>query len=742
MATLLVAGLSGWLSWHEQEVRLEETLVATSRAIIQAVDGEFDQAVALGRALAASTLLNTGDLAGFDQQARRVLQHYGYTLVLSDPERDLPLVDTRRPPGSPMAPLPADWHTRVLAAPDKPAIVAPLFREPSGEWVATVQLAEETGNSDSKRVISIVVPVSNLQRILDAQRLPSAWISSLFDTTWRIAARSQHADIYVGEQAARRDNPPPHPSSEAFRSAVKEGYTIIAGRSDSERYGWNAGVGVPVSVVATTFIQPALLSAAAGLIVAAAAIGSLLFLTARLVGNVRVLAHAAGAVGGDVPLSLPRFPVDELDRLAASLREADVTLRDHRHELEARIAEATAELRRELEERRRAEAALARAQRLEAVGQLTGGIAHDFNNLLSVIIGNLELIELGATQESVRMRARAAKNGAQRGARLVAALLAFARQQPLRPDVVDVNSLLVDFAPVLKGAAGGAVDVQLVLRPALQCCRVDPAQFQSAVLNLVTNARAAMPRGGRITIETAMVEIGPQPDGELMPGGYIRVSVADTGQGMTEAVAARAFEPFFTTKSVGEGSGLGLSQVYGFCQQSGGDARLRSEPDVGTTVDLLLPATAERPVPAAVADNTVPQARRPAVVLVVDDDAEVRAALGAGVRQLGYDVAEASSGAAALARIENGAPVDLVLTDHLMPDGVTGRELAARLSSLRPGLPLLLISGNVASIPDPGSLRAQVLQKPVRLAELARALDSALARRGASNSGAPPAAET
>jgi signal transduction histidine kinase len=238
-------------------------------------------------------------------------------------------------------------------------------------------------------------------------------------------------------------------------------------------------------------------------------------------------------------------------------------------------------------ERKRAEEQLRRAQKLEALGRMTGTVAHDFNNLLMVIGGNLELLRERATEERQIRMLQAAQRSVERGEKLTQQLLAFSRRQPLRPELVAVNDLLAEMAPLLRQAVGGAVEISLDFVAALPPCRIDPTQFGAAVLNLAVNARDAMPRGGALTLST-----------RAAGAGWIELAVRDTGQGMPADVLERVFEPFFTTKPGGKGSGLGLAQVYGFAQQSGGEARVESTPGGGTTVRLLLPAAARAPEPS------------------------------------------------------------------------------------------------------------------------------------------------
>ncbi len=332
-------------------------------------------------------------------------------------------------------------------------------------------------------------------------------------------------------------------------------------------------------------------------------------------------------------------------------------------------------------ERHRMEETLRQALKMEAVGQLTGGVAHDFNNLLTVISGNLDLLFPQVGGEPQRRLVAAAQRAVERGARLTQSLLAFSRRQALRPEIVNANLLIKEFGDLLRQAAGDTVEVQLLLSPTLYPCRIDPAQFQTTLLNLVTNARDAMPRsGGRISIETTNVSVGRHDDAELKPGDYIVVTVADNGSGMPQQVIARAFEPFYTTKDVGRGSGLGLSQVYGFTKQSGGQARITSEPGVGTSVRMFLPRTFHG-APETVEDTLdtapEPRAQQEKTILVVDDDVEVRMTIAESLSELGYSVLTAEDGPAALALLERGEPVDLLLADYAMPNRMLGDRAGA-----------------------------------------------------------------
>jgi PAS domain S-box-containing protein len=377
---------------------------------------------------------------------------------------------------------------------------------------------------------------------------------------------------------------------------------------------------------------------------------------------------------------------------------------------------------------------LRHAQKMEAVGQLTGGVAHDFNNLLAVILGNLELIELevGERGEAPEWIQRAIA-ATERGANLTQRLLAFSRKQALRPEPVDVHGLARGMLELLRRTLGEVIEIEVVGQVGLWLSRVDPGQLENSMLNLVLNARDAMPGGGKLLIEASNVQIGEDYSTaatELEPGDYVRVAVRDSGYGMSAEVAAHAFDPFFTTKDVGEGSGLGLSMVYGFVKQSGGHAVISSVEGQGTTLELYLPRYVGSDTEASERVRQEPRPRaRGERVLVVEDDAEVRALMLRILTSLGYAVREATSARAALEVLETEARVDLLITDVVLPAGMSGRELAEAAAQRRPSLPVLYVSGYTEdAVVQQGRLEdgLHFLQKPFRIGAIARAVRRAL----------------
>jgi signal transduction histidine kinase len=425
------------------------------------------------------------------------------------------------------------------------------------------------------------------------------------------------------------------------------------------------------------------------------------------------------------------------------LRNAEQEARRINRNLEQLVAERTRELAEanrhladEIADRRLAEAALWHTQKLDLIGQLTGGIAHDFNNLLMVISGNLELVHeafdstaklSSARRAQLRQLLNSAETATEHAAKITQQLLAFARHSTFTMETVRVTDLLAVSEGFLRRAAGEAIEVAFAGASDLWHCRVDPVQLEAAILNLVVNARDAMPQGGKLCVESANVSVGAassEVGRGVLAGNHVRIKVSDTGQGMEPEVIDHVFEPFFTTKEVGKGSGLGLSQVYGFVKQSDGHILIDSTPGEGTAVTLYLPRTASADAPAATEarPGAVPGGNE--AVLIVDDNIEVREVMAVIVESLGYEVLTAGDAAEALEQIRSHRSIDLLVSDIVMSGGVNGFDLAERARALRPGLPVLLMSGYPAGSVEKCSF--PVLHKPYRRQQLALHIRAAL----------------
>ncbi len=442
-----------------------------------------------------------------------------------------------------------------------------------------------------------------------------------------------------------------------------------------------------------------------------------------------------------------RGEAGELQFIRITVFDASDRRRYERELLEARaVAEAAATQLRELNatleqrvneaigERMKAEELVRRSQKMEAIGQLTGGVAHDFNNLLTVILGGLDSIgrlmgQLPAHESVARIRRARdmSEQGARRAATLTARLLAFSRQSALAPCAIEPNRLLADFADLLRRTLGETVALETVYAAGLWKAFADPDELENVLINLAANARDAMPHGGRLTIETANASLDEAYVAEfsepIAPGQYVMIAVADTGSGMSAETMAHVFEPFFTTKEAGKGTGLGLSHVYGFARQSGGHVRIYSELGHGTTVKLYLPrAEPEAHEPAREPRSTKAIDGGSESILVVEDDDALRAYAVGILRELGYRVLEAANGPRALEQLASSAEVDLLFTDMVLPDGMTGRALAEEAHRLRPSLKVLFTTGYTRNAIvhhgrlDPG---VRLLSKPFTFVDLA-----------------------
>ena len=437
----------------------------------------------------------------------------------------------------------------------------------------------------------------------------------------------------------------------------------------------------------------------------------------RQIGRISGMAQrlSAGDLRARIAAPLPR---GELGELMAVLNQTAGSLEQQRTDID------------DLNKR------LQQSQRMEAIGQLTGGIAHDFNNLLTVVSGNAELLlEDVRGDPSQRPLVEMIATAAQRGASLTQRLLAFARKQALDPKAVDLNQLVAGLDPMLRRTLGEHIQIELIRAAGLWPALVDQGQLENALLNLCLNARDAMPRGGRLTLETANVRLDEEyaaRNADVTPGQYVMLAVTDTGQGIAPEHLQRVFEPFFTTKEKGKGTGLGLSMVYGFVKQSAGHLAIYSEPGQGTSVKLYLPrAGSEVPLAPSNGDSGGIVGGSE-TILLVEDDAAVRQVALAALRSFGYTVIEAADGPSAMAVLEQRSDIELLFTDVVMPGGMNGRALADAALKLRPGLRVLYTSGYTENaIVHHGRLDAGalLLGKPYRRSELDRAVRAALAQQ-------------
>jgi signal transduction histidine kinase/CheY-like chemotaxis protein len=633
---------------------------ARVRQVIEELDRQLYGEIKVLQILSFSDLLQPDDLARFYDLAQRVVATEPNIthILLADPVTGQQPFSTIRPFGTPLPVLSARGMMEEAARTRQPVISGII---PQGAVIRKplVSVGVPVIRDDSvPYVLAAVFDVNSLKRILLADNIPTSWTGLLVDRTGKIIASTAGSDELVGTAA-------PEVVREAIASGGLEG--IYSG----------AFIGTAEAITP--------------------------FYTSRL-------------SGWSIHYAVPR---DEID--TPLLRSRLITAGTGGLSVLAALLLAGL-VARDIAQRRRVEQSMEEAQRMEIVGRMTGGMAHDFNNLLTVILGNLEIAAKRVQSDDRTSRALQIALGAvERGGHLIQQLLAFARRQPLQPRPVAINALIRKMMPLIRQAIGSSIEQDYRLSALPDWCLVDPAQLESALLNLAINARDAMPIGGRLTIRTRALET-------VRHGQEVEITVTDTGTGMAPDVLDKAFQPFFTTKEIGKGTGLGLSQVYGFMQQSGGTVAIDSKLGAGTTLTLRLPCAA----PAAVADSEAAAVQgvlgAARSVLLVDDEADVRATIASTLREHDYRVVEAGDGSAAIDCLIGGVAIDVVICDIAMPGGLNGIDIAREAKRLRPGVKVLLISGDPSAAPETvsGVPEFARLSKPFRQSDLMRELGAML----------------
>lgn len=708
------------LQAHGGERRLTERYLSeAATAISLAVDRQLGQSEQALRALAAAPALRRQDYASFHAQARTLADEHRWVLLVDAQGRQL--LDTRLPYGAPLpAQAPSSEFREILRS--SGPYLSNLLSSPDGArlfWLG-VALPPDDGAAPGGRALVMAMRPSALASLLADHGLPENWVATVLDREGTVVARSRSAERYVGTPA-----PPPVSAALRVRPAGVirtrrlDGQDALVGYQLSARTGWAVVLAVPRPLLhasAAQLLTTALIWAAA---LIGVGVGLAFWFGGTIVAAIDRLTADVDAIGaGRIPEAAPTG-ARETDRVAAALRHTAAQLQAREDELrrlnqtlEARVQDATA--------------TLVQARKLEAIGRLTGGIAHDFNNLLSAVRSNLDVLGFYISDPAMRRFVQAAQRATDRGATLTSQLLAFARKQPLEPEALDVNRVVSDVAELLRGSLGGATQLECELAPGLMAAFADRTQLELVIMNLVINARDAMPDGGTVRIVTGMktVRNAAASVESPAPGHYVVLSISDTGVGMTAEVRERVFEPFFTTKAFGQGSGLGLPQVLGVVQQLGGGIEIHSQPGVGTTVCVYLKPSLE----GAKADKASAAQGSPAHltglhVLLVDDDRDVRDATAALLRDLGCVVTPVAGAPQALQQIRRGARFDVALFDYAMP-GMNGRQLAEALQQQAPQLPRVMMSGYVDN-PQLQLDQTRVLQKPFTRQQLARALAAA-----------------
>jgi signal transduction histidine kinase/ActR/RegA family two-component response regulator len=743
---LLAGGLALFEFSQSEKHRVREMLLETARAFSAALDGELGTIEEGLTALSHFDSLENAEFVVLSRSTAAAVGGADSWVTLLDPAGRRIISTAPAPGATALEPNEADLLHVVMATRGSAisnVFISPLIARPVVS-VGTPVIRE----GEVKYVLTMTVSTEHFAAALERVRLPPDWIAVIIDRDREVVARMPALPDKSRGASALADTM--RSAEEASYDHVDVAGVLVDGAFTRSRLsGWSAGVGVSSRQIDAPFRRSLVELGTAAFIVALAGLLLAWRVGRRVTKSVTSLSRAAEALGcGEVPLKVA-VGIREIEQTGAALLDAAELmkrqsadrekvmqlLRQVNHELELKVEErmgelaaADRQLSEEIAQRRCAEETVAQQRKMEAIGQLTAGIAHDFNNLLTAVIGNLELLRPRLGDERGRRLARDAADAAERAALLTKQLLAFGRKQRLETRIVAIDELVAGAAPLIEQAAGPFVAVELCLGEDAGAVAVDAAQMQLALLNLAINARDAMPGGGRLAVETRRLQVvGEHPD--VAPGDWVLISVTDTGLGMSTEVAARAFEPFFTTKEAGTGSGLGLSMVYGLVKQLGGEVTLVSVSGQGTSVKIYLPraADAERHHRSGyAAEPKTPSCA--AKVLVVDDNAVVRAFMAGVLSEAGYDVAHAASGPQAAELFGSGEGFDAVVMDYAMP-GMNGIAAARIMLARSPDTPILLVTGFVNPLASEEWPSEDILHKPFGAENLRQSFQALMERR-------------
>jgi signal transduction histidine kinase len=700
---------------YQEERRAQETSVKEAvRAFALLVDNELESREAVLRTLANSPAVARGDLETFERHARSLAPTAETAIILVDLD-GRQLINTRAAPGTPL-PLrrASDLDELMKRHGVDRTLVSDLFVSTVGQRHDFAIQVPVRIDGSVRYFLSMGVNAATLQSLLGEQRFPAEWQAAIVDRTGRIVARTLDPERYRGrfvtpaarsEFAAHREG--------AFANRNLAGIPVQAFYSTVPASDWKVLVSIPIDDLRRVPLHAAAFLATIMAILLVLASVAARWFAQRAAIPIEYLGRSAADLGAGREVHYQPQGIVEIDAVAQRMAEASRQILTAQAELEQRVAEALAA-------NERAQNALVRGQKLEALGRLTGGIAHEFNNLLQTLTTALQLASLTSSQPKVLGFIDTCKRTVSRATALTTRLGAFGRVQDARLLTVDPGDQVRGSVQLLRGVLRQGTRVELQCADDLWPVTIDPVQFDLALLNLAINARDAMPDGGRLAIEVRNCIL--EPTLERTGGDYVRVSVTDTGTGMPPEVQARALDPFFTTKPPGQGSGLGLPQAYAFATQSRGWLALTSTVGAGTTIDIYLPRS-HQPLSAvaARAEDQVP-GRGSGRVLFVEDDPLVREAVVRGLEDCGFDVMVAADGDKALAMLDAGLDADVVFSDIVMPGKVSGVDLAGILHERRPGLPVVLATGYTdqrAVIPG-----VQVLAKPYEIDQLVTLLSN------------------
>ncbi|WP_291864819.1 ATP-binding protein [Bradyrhizobium sp.] len=719
---------------------IRQGLLSSARTLAALVDSEIDTHLALAAGLARSPTLQRQDLVTFWNEAKAALEFLpGSWIVVNSPAGQM-LVNTLLPPNAALSMHVAPELVRRALDNRRPQVSDLVFGPASQRWTPFAEVPVYRDGAPLYS-LSVTFPPERFLALIKT-RFTRNEVVAIIDRNRRFVARIPDHETRLGSMASEGWRAAIDRSAEGWtENKTVEGDWSLTGYA-ATTHGWTVGVARlesdmarPLAAILWTNVLLGsgltLLGLLCGLLVARHASRGM----AELAAGARHLVDGEAITELRAPFAEAHTIAEALAWASAELKRRGDRIAADQIQLEATIATRTEELRDEIQRRNETEKTLRQVQKMDSIGQLTGGIAHDFNNMLTIILGNLEtaMRRLKSIDNAATLHRPldAATQGARNAAKLTRRLLAFARQQPLEPVILDLNALVAGLSDMLKRTVGENIQVETVAAAGLWTTFVDANEVENALINMAVNARDAMPEGGKLTIETSNVFLDDayvSRFGNLAAGQYVMLSISDTGMGIPADILDRVFEPFYTTKESGKGTGLGLSMVHGFVSQSKGHMRIYSEVGLGTTVKMYLPRHMESvelpasPRPDIAIPRLAPQAIGDETILLVEDDAGVREYAVGALQDLGYRVLPAAGGAEALRIAEKPGRLDLLFTDVVLGEGNNGKQLAEQILKHRPGLPVLFTTGYTRNAIvhhgrlDPG---VNLLNKPYTLGDLA-----------------------
>lgn len=713
----LAALLAIWYVYREEQASKETSLKEAARTFSNLVDNELRSRQKILRTIANAPSLASGDLDNFYEFARKTAPTPDTAVILIDPS-GRQILNTRLPLGSE---LPTRRNASISELMQRngadAALVSDMFFAPIGkryDFVVQVPIIER---GEIKYFVVMGVDAAAVQALINQQKLPENWLAAIVDRKGAVVARSRDPEKFVGRSTDERLQRLFASTTQGVtRSVTLDGISVKTFYHRVAASDWTVVLSIPEEEITRSAFRGAGLFAAAALMLLILSLLVARKIGAKVISRMQRLEAAAEALGRGEEVVYAPQGLMEIDAVGARIAEVSNRLVSSQRELERRVAEAIADT-------ERAQRALLQSQKMEALGRLTGGIAHEFNNLLQTLSTSLQLAKRSSDIERIHALVDTCSKALKRAKVLTGQLSSFGRTQDARMEAASLHKHIQEFRQLVDNVLPAGIKLTVELPEEDWPVTIDPTQFELAFLNLVINAKDAMPSGGTIRlVVTNEHDATPAPG--FARGDYVRASFTDTGIGMSAEVMAKALDPFYTTKKVGQGTGLGLPQAFGFAKQSGGTLLLQSTEGQGTKVEIILPK-AEGPI-------KVPKSVGPALsldteasagtLLFVEDDALVRESVAPALESGGFFVIMAESADAALACLEAGTKVDVVFSDVVMPGSLNGIDLARIVFGRFPNIRVVLATGyseNRVSIPG-----VRVLAKPYDMADVLRVLKS------------------